>query len=192
MHWKEVPDFFAKLQDRNATSALALQLTILTAKRTVEIRYMKPEEIDIDDNNWNIPSSRMKAARPHREPLSKQALQLIEVIESRMIVGIPYSFPSPASKSKCISENAMLYYLQKKKHMNRPEVTVHGFRSSFKDWCAENTEFPDELSEACLAHIVKDKTQAAYQRGDKLDRRRVLMQAWADYCYSKTGKEHNE
>lgn len=173
MAYQDVAAFIAEIRDKQSISAKALQFTILTACRTKEIIGARREEID--GNIWTIPPERMKATREHRVPLSEQALELLDslpVTEGWLFPSIRYNKP--------ISNMAMLKFL--KTDMQRPGLTVHGFRSSFRDWCAEQTNYPRELAESALAHVLQDKTEAAYQRGDMLEKRRRLMQAWADYC----------
>ncbi len=173
MKYQDVAAFMKEIKPKISISAKALQFTILTASRTIEIIGARREEID--GNIWTIPLERMKAKREHRVPLSTQALELLDslpVTEGWLFPSIRYHKP--------ISNMAMLKFL--KTDMQRPSLTVHGFRSSFRDWCAEQTNYPRELAEASLAHVLTDKTEAAYQRGDMLEKRRRLMQAWADYC----------
>lgn len=173
MDYQDVSAFMKEIKPKISISAKALQFTILTACRTKEVIGARREEID--GNIWTVPLERMKATREHRVPLSTQALELLDslpVTEGWLFPSIHYHKP--------ISNMAMLKFL--KTDMQRPSLTVHGFRSSFRDWCAEQTNYPRELAEASLAHVLQDKTEAAYQRGDMLEKRRRLMQAWADYC----------
>lgn len=171
MPYPDVPAFVAALRARRAHSALALRFTILTAARTDEVIGAPWSEFDLDRALWTIPPERMKAGREHAVPLSDQALALL--------ADLPLDAPPFA-----LSENAMLYLVQKR--MRRP-VTVHGFRSSFRDWAAETTRFPAEVVEMALAHAIKDKTEAAYRRGTLLEKRRELMQAWADFVSANLG-----
>lgn len=180
--WKEAPAFFAKLLTHQSTSAIALQVAILTALRTTENIKAEVSEFDLsDDITWNVPKERMKKKRPHRVPLSHQLVAIIKHQAGRTIKDNRHLFPG-LIKGKPIGNMAMLKFLQK--DMGYSELTVHGFRSTFKDWAVENNQGVEELSEACLAHALKNKVQAAYQRGDLLERRRELMQAWADYLFS--------
>lgn len=169
-------DFMVALRAQEGTAARAVELIILTAARTSEVLLAEWSEFDLQAAVWSCPAGRMKAGRPHRVPLSRQALRLLKALPVEE--GSPYVFPG-AKERKPLSNMAGLKLLQR---MQRSDITVHGFRSSFRDWAAETTNYPRELAEAALAHVVKDKTEAAYQRGDLLEKRAKLMQAWADYC----------
>ena len=181
--WKQAPDFFAKLLTYESTSAIALQVTIMTALRTTENIQGEYTEFNLDDAIWAVPKERMKKKRPHKVPLPSQSIPIIKKQLSRMIKDNNFIFPG-LIKGKPIGNMAMLKFL--KEDMGHSDLTVHGFRSTFKDWAVENNEGFEELSEACLAHALKNKVQAAYQRGELLERRKKLMQAWADYLFSKT------
>lgn len=172
--YSDLPEFMAELAEQPGCAARALEFTILTAARTGETLGAQWGELDPGDV-WAVPAERMKAKRAHRVPLSEQARGIIAHIPR--LIGSPYIFPGRNPK-KPLAGVAMLMVL---KRMGRTE-TVHGFRSTFRDWCAEQTNFPRELAEAALAHTLRDKVEAAYQRGDLLERRRKLMQAWADYA----------
>lgn len=167
MPYAEVPALMARLRERDGLARRALRFTILTAARTGEVTGASLREVRGD--LWVIPPERMKAGREHRVPLVAEAVGLLTADP-----------PFP------LSENGMLSLLQKKppKGFGLP-YTVHGFRSSFRDWAAECTDFPREVVEMALAHTIKDKTEAAYRRGDLLAKRRELMQAWADYLNSR-------
>jgi integrase len=163
----------AQLRAQDGVAAKALEFAILTAARTGEVLGATLGEID--GNVWTIPQDRMKGGREHRVPLSRQALAIIDDAGFRKPrVAL---FPGPRGK---LSKMAMLAVL---KRMGCDDwTTVHGFRSTFRDWAAEQTAFPNEVVEMALAHIVSDKTEAAYRRGDLFEKRRRLMGAWADYC----------
>jgi integrase len=165
MPYADVPALYARLVMRKSRSARALRFTILTAARTEETVGAAWSEFDLVGNLWTIPAERMKAGVEHVVPLIPEAVAILEAL--------PRDAPPFA-----LSENAMLYLLQK--HMKEP-FTVHGFRSSFRDWVSETTNFPGDLAERALAHVIKDKTVAAYKRGAMLAKRRELMQAWANY-----------
>lgn len=169
LHHSQISDFYSKLH--TSMSHYALMFTILTASRTNEIIGAKWSDIDCD--LWTIPKERMKSNREHRVPLSKQAVALLESLHRVN----EFIFPSTSIKPKGLSNMAMLTAV---KNIN-PNITVHGFRSCFRDWVEEATNYDSRLAEAALAHVVKDKTVAAYQRSDLLEKRRVLMQEWADY-----------
>jgi integrase len=173
----ELPQFMSELRANSFVSARALELTILCATRTSETINAEVSEIDLRERVWTIPANRMKAGREHRVPLSERAVELLESLPRED--GNPHLFIG-GKKGKPLSNMAMLELM---KGM-QPGLTVHGFRSTFRDWAAERTNFPREIAEAALAHVLESKTEAAYQRGDLLEKRRKLMQAWADYCAS--------
>ena len=175
LSWSELPRFIRLLRQNNAMAALALEFTILTAARTGEVLGAKWSEIDLAGRLWTVPGERMKAGRPHRVPLSDRAVSIL--LEMRGARSGNYIFLGQKAH-KPLSGMAMAMLLRR---MCIGDVTVHGFRSSFKDWCAEATSFPNELSEAALAHVVGDRVERAYRRGDALDRRRELMEAWAAF-----------
>jgi integrase len=167
--YAQVPAFMARLAERDSRSRRALRFTILTAARTGEVTGAAWSEFDLPAKLWTIPPERMKAGREHVVPLSDAALAIL--------AGLPRKEPPFR-----LSENAMLYLVQKPspKGYGLP-FTVHGFRSSFRDWGSEETDFPRDVLEMALAHTIADKTEAAYRRGALLAKRRELMQAWADY-----------
>ena len=171
--YKEMAQFMKQLRNQDSIPAKAMGFTILTCTRTNEAIQATWSEIDFDEKLWIIPGDRMKAGREHRAPLSDQAVSLLESLPRLNDWVFPYS-------KTHISNNAMLFCL--KKHMNRADITVHGFRSTFRDWAAEVSSYPREVAEAALAHVITDKTEAAYQRGDLLEKRRQMIQDWGDYC----------
>lgn len=172
--WADMPAFMLKLRALDSVSALALEWTILTCARTGETIGATWKEIDRAAGIWIVPASRMKAKREHRVPLSPRCLEIIAEAEK---LGRPHLFPA-RKRGKSLSVMAMAECL---KGLD-PDITVHGFRSTFRDWVAEATSFPGDLAEAALAHIVKGKVERAYQRGDLLERRRELMAAWERFC----------
>jgi integrase len=174
MDWRDLPAFMTELRGNNSISARALEFTILTAVRTSETIGATWSEIDGDV--WTIPAERIKASVIHRVPLTSAALARLFRIE-----GNPYIFPG-ARKDRPLSNMAMLELLRGM----RPGLTVHGFRSTFRDWAAEATSFPRELAESALAHVVGDEVERAYRRGDLFDKRRELMQAWARHCRAES------
>ena len=176
MPYGEVPAFFAELGKRDAISAKALAFTILTAARSGEVRLATLGEIDSKEAVWIVPSGRTKSGRAHRVPLTREALALVPRD------GDATELLFPSARLGVLSDATMRKYLQE--DMSHPGITVHGFRSSFKDWARERTNFASEVSEAALAHIIGDKTEAAYARGDLFEKRRRLMDAWAKYCTS--------
>jgi integrase len=180
MPYEDVAAFTAKLRKREATSALALELCILTAARTGEILGMRWLEIDLDKRIWTVPANRMKAGREHRIPLSPRAVAILRRLE-RMKAG-EFVFPGRA-RNKPLSNMAMEMVLRR---MKVEDATVHGFRSSFRDWAGNVSNFPREVTETALAHVIVDKAEQAYRRSDALEKRRKLMDAWAAYCEPKT------
>ena len=176
MNYTKLPAFIADLRARQATAALALEFTILTAARSGEVLRAQWEEFDLDRAVWTIPANRMKAGREHRVPLSKRALKIVQARDEDR--GNDFVFGGQKA-GKPLSVMALEMVLRR---MKIDEVTVHGFRSAFRDWAAECTNFSNEVCEAALAHVIKDKAEAAYRRGDLFDKRRKLMEAWAAYC----------
>lgn len=174
MPYRQVPAFMAELACHAGISAKALRFTILAAARTEETTDARWDEIDLDERVWTVPAERMKTAKLHRVPLSDAAVQVLA--ELPRIVGSPWLFPGAREKQP-ISKAAMYELLKGL----RPGLTVHGFRSSFRDWASAETNHPREAAEAALAHTIPDKVEAAYRRGDLFERRRRLMQDWADY-----------
>lgn len=168
----KIAGFMAALENRSGVAARALGFTILTAARSGEVRGMTWAEIDLEAGIWTIPADRMKAGKEHRVPLSDAALSLLgERSEDNAIV-----FASETKRGKPISDMSMTAVLRR---MGFDGITVHGFRSTFRDWAGETTGFPREVIEAALAHGIKDKAEAAYARSDLFDKRRTLMEAWA-------------
>lgn len=176
--YAELPGFFADLGKRKTASAKALAFTILTAARSGETRLARLVEINFEDAIWTIPGERTKSGRDHRVPLTKEALALV----ARGKQNDPQTLLFPNDMGEALSDATMRKYLQQ--DMAQPKTTVHGFRSTFKDWATECTNFPGEISEAALGHVVGDKTEAAYRRGDALNRRRRLMEAWTKFATS--------
>jgi integrase len=168
----DVPAFMTDLAAQPGVSALAFRFTILTATRTSEAIGARWDEIDFGERAWLIPEDRMKAGRPHRVPLSDAALTILQTMRGHDPVHV---FPGLKS-GKPISNMAFLMTLRR---MGRTDLTAHGFRSTFRDWAAERTEFQGEVAEAALAHVVGNKVEAAYRRGDLFEKRRALMDAWA-------------
>jgi integrase len=172
--YAEVGRFMAALRRQEGVAAKALSFTILTAARTGEVIGARWNEFDIEAGVWTVPGSRMKSGREHRVPLSKAALSILRSMEG---VSEDYVFPG-GRRGRGLSNMALLAVLKRMAHSN---VTTHGFRSSFRDWCAEQTNFPREVAEMALAHTVGDKVEAAYRRGDLFQKRRALAEAWAAY-----------
>jgi integrase len=154
---------------------------ILTATRTGEVIGARWDEVDFDGKIWIVPAARMKAGREHRVPLSPPVAAILEEIKE--LRESDFVFPG-GKRDRPLSNMAMLAVLRR---MGRDELTAHGFRSTFRDWAAEGTNFPREVAEAALAHTIADKVEAAYRRGDLFRKRRQLMGAWALFCEAAKG-----
>lgn len=176
----EIQAFVADLRARDAMAARALEFTILTAARTGEVLGATWGEIDLEAQVWTVPGKRMKAGREHRVPLSPACIAILEHVSPLRPEGDDGSaFLFPGQRpGRPLSGMAMEMLLRRQKK----EITVHGFRSTFRDWAGEETEFAREVVEAALSHVVGDATERAYRRGDALEKRRKLMEAWADFC----------
>ena len=175
MPYEAVPAFMAKLREREAMAALALELVILTATRTSEVLGATWAEVDVDKAIWTVPASRMKAGKEHRIPLSPRAVEILEAVKP-----LDKASLFPADKGGKLSTMAMSMLLRRMKL----DCTVHGFRSGFRDWAAECTGYAHEVCEMALAHVIGNKSEAAYRRGDMFEKRRRLMADWATYCAS--------
>jgi integrase len=165
--YRDLPAFLAELRERDGIAARALEFAILTAGRTGEVIGALWAELDLEQNLWIVPGARMKAGKEHRVPLSDAALAVLAGLKREGARVFP------------VSNMAMLMLLRR---MGRGDLTAHGFRSTFSDWCAEQTNTPSEVREMALAHAVGDKVEAAYRRGDLFQKRRQLAEAWAHYC----------
>lgn len=190
--YSRIPEFMAKLRARTGSAAMALEFSILTSARSGETIGAKWSEIDLDavridpktkkkipDPVWTVPAGRMKAGKEHRIPLADRAVEILKALPREAGGGNDdFVFVGPSRAG--LSHAAMAVLL---KRLDDTGVTVHGFRSSFRDYAGESTAFPSDVCEAALAHI-KGKTERAYQRGDLFFKRRRLMEAWADYCAS--------
>ena len=175
--YADLPAFMHSLRRRESMGRLALEAVILTAARSGEVRLSRWSEIDLEMRAWTIPASRMKAGREHVVPLSDDAVAVFERLKRFQTGADALVFPGLA-KDKPLSDMTLTKVLR---DMGRTE-TVHGFRSSFRDWAAEQTSFPSELAEVALAHVNSDKTEAAYLRSDRREQRRLLMTEWATFC----------
>jgi integrase len=176
--YAEMPAFMQQLLGQSGGAARALEFTILTAARTGETIGARWSEINLLEKLWIVPGARMKAAKEHRVPLCARAVEIIEEMAELKVNN--YVFPGQRA-NKALSNMAMLAVL---KRMKRTDLTTHGFRSSFRDWAAEQTEFPAEVAELSLAHGVGNKVEAAYRRGDLFEKRRQLIDDWAEFCVS--------
>jgi integrase len=173
--YAELPGFMAELRQREGVAARALEFTILTAARTGEVIGAQWSELDLAAKCWTVPAGRMKASREHRVPLSIRAVELLgEVFREDdnefIFIG--------SQRGGGLSNMSLAAVLKRMKR----DVTVHGFRSTFRDWAAERTNFANHVVEMALAHVIGDKVEASYRRGDLFDKRRKLMEAWAVYC----------
>lgn len=179
--YADMPAFMTELKCRGAVAARALEFTILTAARSGETLGANWGEIDLEKAEWTIPGERMKAGREHRIPLSSRAVEILQevrVLNTKETKTAPL-FPGNAGSK--MSSMAMSMLLRR---MDREAITVHGFRSTFRDWAGESTSFPREVVEHAMAHQLANKAEAAYQRGTLLPKRIKLMDAWATYCTS--------
>ena len=171
--------FMVDLRAEDGIAARALEFTILTAARTGEVIGARWSEIDLEGGTWTVPGERMKAGREHRVPLTEPAVAVLRaVLPLRNQKHGDWIFPSTRLR-KPLSNMAMTALLRR---MKREDITVHGFRSTFRDWAAENTAHSREVAEAALAHVLADKVEAAYRRGDLFEKRRRLMEDWAKNC----------
>ncbi len=175
--YKDVPDFMAALRSQASVSARALEVTILCASRTGETIGAEWSEVDVDRKVWTVPPTKIKGGKEHRIPLSDRAVEIFSTLprEGKFVF-------LGAKADKPLNNRAMLGMMRGLQGMG---ATVHGFRSSFRDWAAEQTSFPNHVVEMALAHTVGDKVEAAYRRGDLFEKRRRLMQDWAKYCVSE-------
>jgi integrase len=190
--YEHMENFMAALKKQEGIAALAMAFTILTATRTSEVIGAMWKEIDLQGKIWTIPANRIKAGREHRVPLSEPALHILKEIKKQHDLieqkkssdGSGWIFTGQR-QGKPISNTAMLMLLRR---MKKQDITVHGFRSSFRDWAAEQTHFAREVAEMALAHAIGDKVEAAYRRGDLFEKRTQLMDAWARYCATPSAK----
>lgn len=181
MDFKDVPGFVQQLRSQESVSALALEFLILCASRSGEVLGARWDEIDLKQKVWIIPAARMKGGKEHRVPLSSRAIAILQAMLSARADENPFVFPGRKTKSS-LSNMALEMVLRRMKI----EVTVHGFRSSFRDWCGDATNFPREVAEHALAHLVGNDVERSYRQKDALEKRRKMMEAWAGYCDPKT------
>jgi integrase len=176
----DLPLFLANLRKRDAFAARGLEFLILTAARTGEVIGARWSEIDLLDKTWTLPGDRMKAHREHRVPLSARALAILQDMQTARQSGggNAYVFPGPRA-GKPLSNMAFLMLLRR---MEIDDLTVHGFRATFKTWASERTSLQNEIVEAALAHVIGGKVEQAYRRTDMFEKRRRLMQQWATFC----------
>jgi integrase len=182
--WCELPDLMKRLAEEKGMGALALRFAILTAARSGEVRGALWAEIDLEAAVWIIPADRMKAAVEHRVPLSRSAFELLYSVKG---LSPNLVFPAPSSSSgrpRQLSDMTLTAALRRLK----VNAVPHGFRSTFRDWAEEATHYPHEVKEAALAHVVRNKTEAAYRRSDLFEKRREMMDLWAHYVTGGTAK----
>ncbi len=182
----EIGGFMQALRLREGIAARAMEFAILTAARSGEVRGATWEEFDLVARTWTIPAAKMKAKREHRVPLSKRAIAVLRGMEAFRRGACV--FPS-SIMNKPLSDMTLSAVLRR---MDRDDITVHGFRSSFRDWAAEETDFSGEVIEMSLAHAIGNKVEAAYRRGDLFEKRRELMTDWAKYCTARSGQGNPE
>lgn len=181
LSYADIPTFMKALREREGMGALALEFTILTAARTGEVIGAKWPEFDLDAKVWTVPADRMKAGVEHRVPLSDRCIEILKDLPRIS----DYVFPGNKT-DKPLSNMSLLATLSR---MGRDDLTTHGFRSTFRDWAAETTDYPNEVVEMALAHTIKNKAEAAYRRGDMLERRRSLMTDWGNYVGQEQAAE---
>jgi integrase len=189
--YAELPVFLTRLREHEVTAARALEFAILTAARTGEVIGARWSEIDLAGKVWTVPAERMKAGKMHRIPLSDRTLAILKAAKpgsEAQESGQQFVFIG-GKPGLPLSNMAFLMLLRR---MKRDDLTAHGFRSTFRDWCAERTNFPSEVAEMALAHSVSDKVEAAYRRGDMFERRRRLMQQWAGFCMTRVDHDHKK
>ena len=184
--YQDVPALIERLKPKTGIAALALRLLVLCASRSGEIRGATWDEVDFDRAVWTIPAERMKMRKPHRVPLSPQAIAVLEQAAAIRRAGSEHIFPN--GKGVVLSDMALTKTLR---DMGM-DCTAHGFRSSFRDWAAEQTSAPGEVAEAALAHAVPNAVEAAYKRTDFFERRRELMDAWAAFLAGQSGDNVTE
>jgi integrase len=183
MPYADVPAFLVKLRARQATAALGLEFLILTAARSGEVLGARRDEFDIDGAIWAVPANRMKGGVAHSVPLSARAL---EIVKSQIENGCDFVFPG-SKAGKPLSSMAFEMLLRRMKVV---DATVHGFRSSFRDWAGDCTSHPRDVVEAALAHAVENRTEAAYRRSTAIEKRRALMSDWAAFCASSSAADN--
>jgi integrase len=174
----DLPEFVATLHEREGVAARALEFTILTAARTGEVIGATWVEIDLEQKVWTVPAGRIKGGREHRVPLSERALEILRALPREKNNRFVFIGPRKGGLSNMAMTSTLL-------RMERGDITVHGFRSTFRDWAAERTNYPNHVVEMALAHVVGDKVEAAYRRGDLFAKRARLMAEWARYCALK-------
>ena len=189
LDWREIGAFMRYASEQCSTVWRCIEFVALTAARSGEVRGMRWREVDWQARTWTVPAERMKSQREHRVPLSEPALELLRRVRGNIEPDDgSIAFRSPAHGGE-LTDAALLLALKRAgwKDASREPVTVHGLRSTFRDWCAEETDYPREAAEAALAHVVGDRVEAAYRRGDLFEKRRRLMADWAAFCCPPSG-----
>lgn len=179
MPFTDVPKLIARLRERSSVGRLAMEALILTAARSGEIRGATWNEVDLEAGMWTVPADRMKMGRVHHVPLAPEAMDVFRRAEALRVPCSDLVFPGQRLKNQ-LSDMTLLKVMRDME----TRVTVHGFRSAFRDWVAEETSYPGEVAEAALAHAIPNKVEAAYRRTDFLEKRRSLMREWAVFCTS--------
>jgi integrase len=179
--YADMPEFMAALRVQEDTAARALEFTILTAARTSEVIDASPGEFDLEAKLWTVPAERTKGGRTHIVPLSDRALEIVRALPE--VAGTSFVFPGERD-GKPLGDTAMLRKLRRM----RPGFVVHGFRSTFRDWAGDRTNYPRDVIEGALAHALEDETEAAYRRSTAVEKRRRLMAEWARYCAQPAAK----
>jgi integrase len=185
--YDDLPEFIKSLAGQQGIGARALEFTILTASRSGEVRGAKWDEFDLKSEVWTVPAVRMKAGKEHRVPLSNAALAIIKAQKETAFCD--YVFPSSHGSKVSEAHGSPLSDMTLSAVLRRMKIPAvpHGFRSTFRDWCAEKTDYPRDVAEMALAHAIGNKVEAAYRRGDLFDKRKQLMKDWADYAYPQVG-----
>jgi integrase len=181
--YADIATFMTSLRERGGGAAAALEFAILSAAGTGEVISASWPEFDLKARVWTVPAERMKGRVEHRVPLSEPALSVLRRMAKQKVNEVVFC---GQKAGRALSNMALLMMLRR---MERDDLTAHGFRSTFRDWAAECTNFPSEVVEMALAHVVSDKTEAAYRRGDLFGKRRALMDAWAAYCADHRGSK---
>jgi len=180
MPYSEVPGFMDELRERKGVAARALELLILTAARTGEVRFATWDELDLEAALWTVPAGRMKGGRKHVVPLSQRAVETVRMTLGKFSTGAAGELVFPGQKpGQPLAKTALDKMLQRAGAAN---ATVHGFRSSFRDWAGDCTHHPRDVVEAALAHAIENQTEAAYRCSTAIEKRRKLMEDWARYC----------
>ena len=178
--FQRIGEFVSDLRTHSGYSALALELLILTASRTSEVIEARWGEFDLKARVWTIPAERMKAGKEHRVPLNTRSMEILGHLKEMRVNS--YLFPSNLHKERCLSNMALLSMMRKMPKY--ADYVPHGFRSTFRDWAAETTNYSNETVELALAHTIKNKAEAAYRRQDQLEKRSALMHDWSTFIYS--------